>query len=64
MTPITAERGIRQLTRAEGRKLVERESRRVLGIGVDEFLRRLDAGELDMNDDDVLALTMLEPFAR
>jgi hypothetical protein len=36
----------------------------VLGVGVDEFLTRLDAGELDMDDDEVLGLVMLEPFAR
>lgn len=30
----------------------------------DEFLTRLDAGELDMDDDEVLGLVMLEPFAR
>jgi hypothetical protein len=36
----------------------------VLGVGVDEFLERYDAGQLDLEDDDVLALVLLIPFAR
>lgn len=64
MTSITAEPGVLELTRGEGRDLVGRESERVLGIGVDEFLARHDAGELDLDDDDVLALVLLIPFAR
>ncbi len=64
MSPITAEPGVQQLTRAEGCDLVDREARRVLGVGVEEFLRRLDAGLLDLDDDDVLGLAMLVPFAR
>jgi hypothetical protein len=64
MTSITSEPGVVELDRSEGRDLVDRESRRVLGIGVDEFLARYDAGELDLDDDDVLALVLLIPFAR
>ena len=44
--------------------MVDRESRRVLGVGVDEFLRRLDADRLDLADEDVLGPVMLVPFAR
>lgn len=64
MSPLTAEPGIQQLSRAEGRKLVDTESRRVLGVGVDEFLCLYDAGQLDTDDPDVLDLVMLVPFAR
>jgi hypothetical protein len=64
MTSITSEPGVLELTREEGRDLVDRESKRVLGIGVDEFLDRYDAGELNQNDEDILALVMLIPFAR
>ncbi len=64
MSPITAEPGVQQLTRAEGRELVDRESRQVLGVGVDDFLCRYDAGTLDLDDEDVLGLVMLVPFAR
>ena len=64
VAPITAESGIQQLTRAEGRAMGDREARRVLGVGVDEFLRRLDADRLDLADPDVLGLVMLVPFAR
>jgi hypothetical protein len=36
----------------------------LLGVDVDEFLLRAAAAELDMDDDDVIGLVMLEPFAR
>jgi hypothetical protein len=64
MTSITDEPGVVQLDRPEGRKLVDREARRVLDVGVDEFLARHDAGELDLDDPDVLDLVLLIPFAR
>jgi hypothetical protein len=64
MTSITDEPGVVQLDRAEGRKLVDREARRVLGVDVDEFLARYDADELDLEDADVLDLVLLIPFAR
>lgn len=36
-----------------------------LGISVDEFLRRLDAGDYDAAEDEaVLELVMMAPFAR
>jgi hypothetical protein len=63
-TPITAEPGVVQLTRDEGRALVDQEVRRVLGIDVDELIRRFDAGELNVDDEDILDLVMLLPFAR
>lgn len=64
MTSITTEPGVVELNRAEGRDLVDEEARRVLGVGVDEFLARYDAGELDLDDDEVLSLLLLIPFAR
>jgi hypothetical protein len=64
VTSITDEPGVIELTRDEGRDLVDRESRRVLGVGVDEFLARYDVGGLDLDDEEVLALVMLIPFAR
>jgi hypothetical protein len=64
MTSITSEAGVVELTRDEGRVLVDREARQVLGIGLDEFLARYDAGALDLDDEDTLALVMLIPFAR
>ncbi len=44
--------------------MVDTEARPVLGVGVDEFLRLLDADRLDLADPDVLDLVMLVPFAR
>lgn len=35
------------LTPEESRVFVEAEARRLLGFGIDEFIRRLDAGEYD-----------------
>jgi hypothetical protein len=36
-----------------------------LGIGREEFLRRLDAGEYDGTDrEDIIAMRMLAPFGR
>ena len=64
MTSITNEPGVVELSRDEGRKLVDREARRVFGVGVDEFLALYDAGELDPADEDGLDLVMLIPFAR
>ncbi len=64
MTSITGEPGVVQLSRAEGRDLVDRESQQVLGVDVDEFLRRYDAGTLDLDEPDVLDLVLLIPFAR
>jgi hypothetical protein len=64
MTSITSEAGVIELTRDEGRALVDQEARRVLGVGVEEFLGSYDAGRLNLDDEDTLALVMLIPFAR
>jgi hypothetical protein len=63
-TPITSEPGIVRLDQAEGRQLVDSRARRILGVDVDELLRRYDAGTLNLDDDDVLDLVILLPFAR
>lgn len=64
MTSVTSEAGVIELTREEGRALVDREAQRVLGVGVEEFLTRYDSGDLDLDDEDTLALVLLIPFAR
>lgn len=49
----------------DGREKLDQRTKDRLGIGVDEFLRRLDAGEyMSTDDEDVLRLVMLAPFAR
>ncbi|MGH3089357.1 MAG: hypothetical protein ACRDSJ_18850 [Rubrobacteraceae bacterium] len=42
---------VRQLTREEGRELLDRHARRYLGISGEEFIRRWDAGEYGDPDD-------------
>lgn len=55
---------IEELTAEEGRTLLNGLTRDRLGISVEEFLRRLAAGEYDGTDDEeVLRLKMLAPFA-
>lgn len=38
---------VKELTAEESRAFIESEAQRLLGIGIDEFIRRLDAGEYD-----------------
>jgi hypothetical protein len=64
MTPITSEPGVVELTREEGRKMVDQRTRRELDMTVEEFEAAYDAGELDLNRSDVIGLVMLLPFAR
>lgn len=69
-TRVTRARGtgpaeVRQLTREQGRALVDRQARRYLGISGEEFVRRLDGGEYQGTDDpEVMHLVMLRPFVR
>lgn len=42
----------REITREEAWKLLDEDTRRRLGIGVEEFARRYHAGEYDDPDDD------------
>lgn len=59
-----------ELSREEGRYLLDRQARRYLGISGDEFIRRYDAGEYGDPDDRsknppaVMRLVMLLPFVR
>lgn len=61
---------VRRLTREEGRELLDRHSRRYLGISGEEFIRGWDAGEYGDPDDrtknppGVMELVMLLPFVR
>lgn len=61
---------VRQLTREEGRELLDRHSHRYLGISGEEFIRRWDAGQYGDPDDrtknppGVMHLAMLLPFVR
>jgi hypothetical protein len=62
--PITAEPGITELDREDGRQLLEERTKRLLGMSLEEFEARYDAGRLDLDSRDVQHLIMLLPFAR
>lgn len=64
MTPITSEPGVVELTREEGRKMLDERTRRELGMTIEEFEAAYDAGNLDLSRSDVIGLVMLLPFAR
>lgn len=64
MSPITAEPGIVELSRDEGRAFLNRKTQAMLGMTLAEFEEAYDAGELDLENEDVLYLVMLLPFAR
>jgi hypothetical protein len=56
---------VEEMSTAEGRSMLHGLARDTLGISGDEFLVRLDEGEYDtMEQEDVLRLVMLAPFAR
>ncbi|HEY7831543.1 MAG TPA: hypothetical protein VIC06_13365 [Solirubrobacteraceae bacterium] len=53
---------IRELSAAEWGRLVDDKARQYFGISAQEFERRLDAGEIDIDDDpDVMRVAMLLP---
>ncbi len=64
MNAITSEPGVVELTRDEGRQMLDERTRKVLGIGLSEFERQYDAGTLDLDRSDIIGLVMLLPFAR
>lgn len=64
MNPITSEPGVVELTREEGREMLNERIRRELGMSLEEFEAAYDAGTLDMDRSDVIGLVMLLPFAR
>lgn len=53
-----------ELTREEGAALLDEAAQRKLGISGDEFLCLHDAGKLDLEDQRVLDVEILIPFAR
>lgn len=55
---------VEEVTRAEGRAILDRAARRSLGVSGEEFLRRWDAGEYENYDPDAVEVAMLIPFAR
>jgi hypothetical protein len=64
MTPITSEPGVVELSREEGRQMLDERTRRELGMTLEEFETAYDAGTLDLDRSDVIGLVMLLPFAR
>jgi hypothetical protein len=50
---------IRELSDAEWDRLVDDKARRYFGISAQEFERRLDAGEIDIEDPAVMRVAML-----
>ena len=64
MNAITSEPGVLQLTREEGRKMLNERTRRELGMTIEQFEAAYDAGTLDMEQEAVIGLVMLLPFAR
>jgi len=61
---VTSEPGVVELTRDEGRRMLDERTRREIGMSLEEFEAAYDAGTLDMDRDDVIGLVMLLPFAR
>ena len=56
---------VRELDREAGQELLDEQARKYLGVGGQEFLRRWDAGEIDVDaDPDVMRVAMLAGFAR
>jgi hypothetical protein len=54
-----------ELSREEGRALFEQRAREWLGMSGEEFIRKLEAGEIEDPDrTDVIALAIMIPFAR
>jgi hypothetical protein len=56
-TPLLPE--IRELSDAEWDRLADDKARRYFGISAAEFERRLDTGEIDIEDRDVMRVAML-----
>jgi hypothetical protein len=64
MSPITADGGVIELTREEGRRMLDERTRRELGLSLEEFEKAYRDGTLDTDQSDVIGLIMLLPFAR
>lgn len=56
---------VEEISASDGRELVDGLARDRFNISAEEFLSRLDAGEYDgVDEEDVIRLRMLAPFAR
>ena len=57
---------IKELTLDDGRKLLDKQARRYLGMSGSEFIEKWEAGEFGGNSDrpEVMRLVMLIPFAK
>jgi hypothetical protein len=64
MNAITSEPGVVELTREEGRAMLDERTHRELGMSLEEFEAAYGAGTLDLDRDDVIGLIMPLPFAR
>ena len=64
MKAITTEPGVVELTRDEGRRMLDERTRRVLDMSLEDFELSYEAGTLDLDRSDVIGLIMLLPFAR
>lgn len=64
MSPITAEPGVVELSRDEGRRMLDERTRRMVGMSLEKFEKAYDEGALDMDRPEVEHLVMLLPFAR
>ncbi len=58
-------KGVRFLTQAEGRELLDRRTRETLGLSAEEFIAAWESGALDDYPDhvEIMRLAMLIPFA-
>jgi hypothetical protein len=63
MSPLTADGAVVELTREEGRAMLDERTRRLLGMTLGEFEALYDAGTLP-DTPEVEHLLMLLPFAR
>ena len=66
MTISTQNGRIHELTLEEGWELLDREARRYLNLGAEEFLAAWEAGKYDNEPErsEVIYVAMLIPFAR
>lgn len=57
---------IKELTREDGRKLLDKQARLYLGMSGSEFIEKWEAGEFGDDPDrpEVMRLVMLTPFAK
>lgn len=68
--PKTEDNEIREITKEEGHRMLDRQTRKYLDISADEFIERWDSGYYDDPDDrtkngpEIMALGMLIRFAR